>query len=381
MLGVSFRGDKAFFMLVCVTFALCGIGVLALRRGAFGRRLVAMRESPAACATLGLNLTATKLIVFSLSSAMAGLAGAFYGGLRGQVGLNDFEMLQSLVLLLLVSVAGINTVTRRADGRSHLRAVPEDPAGAAEHPEPLVPRRGFRCHRPRAQPQRLDAAISSRTSTRRAPPSPVDRNRIHRPRPRSTSTVPLRARRWSVLEVEDIDVKFGVLAALSEVTLGAAAGQVTGLIGPNGAGKTTLFNVITGLQTPSVGKVFIDGEDVTKLKPHVRARRHVARTFQRLEVFGSLTARENILVGAEIRNGWIRPPRTRTRSPTRSSTSSGSRAVADEPVDSMPTGLARLVELGRALAIRPKLLLLDEPGSGLNPEETLALGDLLKDLA
>jgi branched-chain amino acid transport system permease protein len=111
ILGVSFHGDRAFFVLVCVTFALCGIGVLALRRGAFGRRLVAMNESPAACATLGLNLTLTKLTVFALSSAMAGLAGAFYGGMRGQVGLNDFEMLQSLVLLLLVSVAGINTVT------------------------------------------------------------------------------------------------------------------------------------------------------------------------------------------------------------------------------------------------------------------------------
>jgi branched-chain amino acid transport system permease protein len=111
ILGLSFRGDKAFFMLLCVVFAACGIGVLALRRGPFGRRLVAMRESPAACATLGLSLTMTKLTVFALSSAMAGLAGAFYGGLRGQVGLNDFEMLQSLVLLLLVSVAGINTVT------------------------------------------------------------------------------------------------------------------------------------------------------------------------------------------------------------------------------------------------------------------------------
>ncbi|MEY2397621.1 MAG: hypothetical protein QOJ00_795 [Actinomycetota bacterium] len=111
ILGISFRGDRAFFVLVCITFAACGIGVLALRRGPFGRRLIAMRESPAACATLGLNLTVTKLAVFSLSSAMAGLAGAFYGGLRGQVGLNDFEMLQSLVLLLLVSVAGINTVT------------------------------------------------------------------------------------------------------------------------------------------------------------------------------------------------------------------------------------------------------------------------------
>jgi branched-chain amino acid transport system permease protein len=111
ILGVSFEGDKAFFLFTCAFFALAGIAVLALRRGPFGRRLVAMRDSPAACATLGLNLTFTKLAVFALSSALAGVAGVFYGGLRGQVGPTDFEMLQSLVLLLLVSISGIHTVT------------------------------------------------------------------------------------------------------------------------------------------------------------------------------------------------------------------------------------------------------------------------------
>ncbi|HET7720444.1 MAG TPA: hypothetical protein VFK43_10790, partial [Acidimicrobiales bacterium] len=100
-----------YFLLICVVFALSGIGVLALRRGRFGRRLVAMKDSPAACATLGMNITFTKVAVFAISSAIAGVAGCFYGGVRGQVGPSDFEMLNSLVLLLLVSVAGINTVT------------------------------------------------------------------------------------------------------------------------------------------------------------------------------------------------------------------------------------------------------------------------------
>jgi len=111
ILGVSFASDRAFFVLVCIAFALAGIGVLALRRGPFGRRLVAMKDSPEACSTLGLNLTTTKLAVFALSSALAGVAGVFYGGIKGQVGPSDFEFLPSLVLLLLVSISGINTVT------------------------------------------------------------------------------------------------------------------------------------------------------------------------------------------------------------------------------------------------------------------------------
>jgi len=184
-----------------------------------------------------------------------------------------------------------------------------------------------------------------------------------------------------VLRVENVDVRFGGLMALHEVSLHADLGVVTGLIGPNGAGKTTLFNVITGIQPPTAGRIFIGDQDVTRRKTHQRARLGVARTFQRLEAFGSLTARENIMVAAEIRNGW--PPEKQDAVKLTESILDrvGLRAVADDPVDAMPTGLARLVELGRALARSPRLLLLDEPGSGLNQEESEALGHLLVDLA
>ena len=184
-----------------------------------------------------------------------------------------------------------------------------------------------------------------------------------------------------VLRVNEVDVRFGGIHAVQGVDLDADSGYVTGLIGPNGAGKTTTFNVITGLQPPTAGHVFLDDKDVTGLKAHQRARLGVARTFQRLEVFGSLSARDNILVAAEIRKSWSRDgsdPRAVTEELLERV---GLRSVADDRVDAMPTGMARLVELGRALATRPRLLLLDEAGSGLDHQESEVLGDLLLELA
>jgi branched-chain amino acid transport system ATP-binding protein len=184
----------------------------------------------------------------------------------------------------------------------------------------------------------------------------------------------------SLLAVDLVDVRFGGVLALSEVSLDADPGMVTGLIGPNGAGKTTMFNVITGLQEPTGGRVTIAGEDVTGTPAHSRARLGVARTFQRLEVFGSLSARDNILVAAEIRRGWAKDGSDPQRVADEIVERVGLQAVAGDRVDAMPTGLARLVELGRALATRPRLLLLDEPGSGLDTAETEAFGDLLIEL-
>jgi branched-chain amino acid transport system ATP-binding protein len=186
----------------------------------------------------------------------------------------------------------------------------------------------------------------------------------------------------ALLEVRGATVRFGGHTAVNEVDLDVEPGSITGLIGPNGAGKTTLFNVITGLQETVSGRVRLDGADITDAKAHVRARRGIARTFQRLEVFGSLTARENLQTAAEIRRSWSRDRSVDIRSEVdRLIDLVGIRAVADERVDAMPTGLARLVELGRALATRPKVLLLDEPASGLDESESDSFADLLVELS
>ncbi len=186
----------------------------------------------------------------------------------------------------------------------------------------------------------------------------------------------------AMLEVRGANVRFGGHAAVRDVDLDCDAGQVTGLIGPNGAGKTTIFNVVTGLQDTVSGRVILEGKDITHTRAHLRARQGIARTFQRLEVFGSLTARENLLTAAEIRRSWSHDRQIDPRTDVNQILDRvGIRKVADERVDAMPTGLARLVELGRALATRPKVLLLDEPASGLDEGESDDFAKLLLDLA
>jgi branched-chain amino acid transport system ATP-binding protein len=183
-----------------------------------------------------------------------------------------------------------------------------------------------------------------------------------------------------VLEVANVSVRFGGINAVSDVTLTALPGQVTGLIGPNGAGKTTTFNVITGLQEPTHGRVYIDGEEVSDLPPYKRARRGLARTFQRLEVFGSLTVYENVLAAAEFHRSWSDDPTPPAKVAAEVIERVGLRRVANARVDALPTGISRLVELGRALATRPRALLLDEVGSGLSSDETEALGSLMLEI-
>jgi branched-chain amino acid transport system ATP-binding protein len=185
----------------------------------------------------------------------------------------------------------------------------------------------------------------------------------------------------SLLEVIGVSVTFGGVAALTDVDLTVDAASVTGLIGPNGAGKTTLFNVVSGLLVPDRGRVMLEGEDITALKPYQRARLGIGRTFQRLEVFGSMTVRDNVRVAAEILKDWMRDAPDPLTVADEILERLGLTDVARERADRLPTGMARLVEVGRALAVRPKVLLLDEPSSGLDEQETDDLATLLEDLA
>ena len=183
-----------------------------------------------------------------------------------------------------------------------------------------------------------------------------------------------------LLSAEHITVQFGGLRALSSVDIRCEPGQVTGLIGPNGAGKTTMFNVITGLQPPTNGEVMFDGADITGKSPYRRARLGIARTFQKLEAFSNLSARDNVRVAAESRKSWDRSKFDAGQVADDMLDRVGIRDVANFMVGTLPTGTARLVELARALATNPRILLLDEPSSGLNEEETEEMAALLRQL-
>jgi branched-chain amino acid transport system ATP-binding protein len=189
-----------------------------------------------------------------------------------------------------------------------------------------------------------------------------------------------------LLIAEHVTVKFGGNRALSDVDIDTRPGEVTGLIGPNGAGKTTLFNVITGMLAPTSGRIVFDGRDVSRLDTHKRARLGIARTFQRLELFTDLSVRDNLRVAGEIRNTWSGLGRGARRINVNQETErildlTGLAAVAEADVSTIPTGTARVVELGRALMIRPRLLLLDEPASGQTDDETKAFETLIRRLA
>ena len=194
----------------------------------------------------------------------------------------------------------------------------------------------------------------------------------------------------SLLEVRDLTVRFGGVVALDHVSFDVNAGEVVALIGPNGAGKTTLFNVITRAYRPGGGTVALDGEPVLKLAPHQVIRRGLARTFQNLALFRSMTVLENVLVGdhVNIRSGFLgaaapMPSALKAEAEARKRALDALEFVglaqrAQHPVAALPFGMQKRVELARALVSKPRLVLLDEPAGGISHEEVAEMARLVQ---
>jgi branched-chain amino acid transport system ATP-binding protein len=176
----------------------------------------------------------------------------------------------------------------------------------------------------------------------------------------------------ALLSLRNVTRRFGGIVALDGVSFDVEEGQIVGLIGPNGAGKTTAFNVITRLYTPNEGEVEFDGENLLKAPVHGIVRRGIARTFQNVELFRTMTALENVLVGAHTRG------RDSETQALEALDYVGLGPIAGRPVAGLPFGTLKRIELARALVAQPTLLLLDEPAGGLNHEEVEALGRFIR---
>ena len=210
-----------------------------------------------------------------------------------------------------------------------------------------------------------------------------------------TATVPDAAARTerpraSHLEATDVTKRFAGLTAVDEVSLEIRSGEIVGLIGPNGAGKTTTFNCLTGFLPVTSGRVHLDGRDITETDPAVRAELGIARTFQQCRLFGHLSVRENLLTGRHLHYGVgavASALRTRkARAAEREAIAvvedlaetCGIADVLDVAVGGLPYGTQRMVEVCRALALEPSILLLDEPAAGMDPRESVYFGELLR---
>lgn len=195
-----------------------------------------------------------------------------------------------------------------------------------------------------------------------------------------------------VLELAHVSKTFGGLKAVDDMTFGVERGTVLGLIGPNGAGKTTLINLLSGMDTPNEGTVSINGEVMPNGRAHVFARKGVARTFQNMKLFKGMTVLEHVMVGLDKERHsrfWQivlpYPPEWRERKKTKADALSilarvGLEGEADRQADTLPYGSQRRLEIARALALRPKVLLLDEPTAGMNSAESNEVGELVRSL-
>lgn len=193
----------------------------------------------------------------------------------------------------------------------------------------------------------------------------------------------------SLLEIDKMSMQFGGLKAIRDVTLNVERGELVGIIGPNGAGKTTIFNVISGIYNPTTGKVVFDGKDITKYKPYDVATQGVSRTFQNIRLFKSLTVLENVRIALHpfiiysMADSIFNNKRYRTgeieitREALNILSTLNLQSRANEIARNLPYGEQRRLEIARALASKPKLLLLDEPAAGMNPTETQNLMELI----
>ena len=404
------QGDIAYYYLLLAFVAAASLLVVWLVRSRLGRLLRGMADSPVALATHGTSVLVTRVLVFCVAAFLAGVSGALFGGVVHTVTSSDFASFSSLTLLaLLVIIPGrepwyafgagfalvvlpswISTGATVADWLNVLFGVAAVQVALGFTPRnerlhEFLDRIGGRRRSPApaSSPQEAPGASGVPAAPAQGEPGRA------LPAVNGASSARLRPGPGAAggLDLTHVTVRYGGHVAVNDVSLTAPVGRITGLIGPNSAGKTTLFNVASGLVRPAAGTLRLHGADMSALDPAARARRGLGRTFQKMELFDSLTARANVSLGRRGQATGARPwrhlaetskeQRHRGEVAEQAMALAGIADLADRPVAALSTGQRRLVELARCLAGEFDVLLLDEPSSGLDGAETERFGVIL----
>jgi branched-chain amino acid transport system permease protein len=360
-----------------------------LARSDFGRKLRAIKHSEVATASVGVDVHREKVMVFVLSAVFAGAGGALFAHVENFINPDDFQFYDSVFFLLAVLFGGAGTLIGPLIGAAFLTIAPEM-LQDAEHYR-LIIFGVIILATLYALPNGVAGALLARVRCEQAPrPSP--RRGISGAPGGGRAPVLAAVAQGPILTASGLAKAFGGVRALADVSLAVEAGKVHALIGPNGAGKTTLVNILSGYYRPDHGHVTIDGRRIELHSLHHAAQRGVVRTFQNIRLFGDMTVREHVMVGAELGaranmlDALFNTPRSRREQARREAIADellarvGLAAHADLPGSTLAYGHRRLLEIARALAASPRALLMDEPAAGLVAGEIEALSALILQL-
>ncbi|MEB0057034.1 branched-chain amino acid ABC transporter ATP-binding protein/permease [Variovorax sp. LG9.2] len=375
-----FQSSQA-FLGVCV-FAVAVIGYLVWRlpQTPLGRSMRAVRDNELAAGVAGINVYKVKVAAFALSAVLGGIGGGLFAGGFAYVSPDQFSFAESIVFITMTLLGGVAAPVGALIGTGLLIVLPESLRFLKSVPGLYLAIYGLSIILIiRYMPDGIWGFVQNRVRRWLAPPpfagAPAELM-LAPAYAASADAAPM------ALEVRDLCKHFGGVKAVDGISFSVRRGQVHALIGPNGSGKTTTLNVLSGIYTATSGRVLLGGRDVTALPPHARTVAGLGRTFQNIRLFRSMTALENVIIGAEQPGNQIASGHAALVERARAALAFvGLEARAHELVTGFSYGHQRLIEIARALAGNPTLLLLDEPAAGLNSTEKLDLRDLLKRIA
>ncbi len=404
----TLRDSIHFYYYVWILVGLVILGLINLQKSRVGRAWNFIREDEIAAEANGVDVKHYKLIAFVLGAALAGFAGNIYASKMMIISPANYTFMDSTLFFVIVLLGGLGSIPGNILGAAIVVIFPEIFRQFASYrllffgaalmimmifrPGGILPRRREKVglsglgitKLPPKEDDFINDVLQRKSQFITAPLSTVEKKAAFEETQEVSNGV--------VLETQNLTMQFGGLVAVNQFDMKIRTGKITSLIGPNGAGKTTLFNVITGIYTPTEGKVIFKNEDITGLKPHLVISKGIARTFQNIRLFPSMTCVENVMSGPHCHANsgvWasvIRTPAQKAEDRRILEIASyrlhqvGLWEYRNELARNLPYGKQRLLEIARALATSPALLILDEPSSGLNDKETEELMDFLKTL-